>query len=521
MQIFEAILGLLVVAVGLAALARRWSLPYPALLAGLGIVLALLPGMPQIRLDPQLALALFVAPVLLDAAYDTSTRDLRANWLPITTLVVVAVGVTTIAVAVVAKGLVPDLPWAAAIALGAIVAPPDAAAATAVLKHAGLPHRLTQILEGESLFNDATALLIYRLAVASAIGDGWSTTTAIPALLAVVVGSVVAGFVAARVFSSINRRVDDVPTSIVLQFAGTFGVWIVAERIGLSGILTVVAYAMTIARRAPHTTPARVRVPSYAVWETTVFVLNVLAFILIGLQLGPIVGGLSSAERRAYAEVAGAVLGVVVATRLVWVLLYHAVALRLPSTTDSVDPKRADRPTMGGAVLIGWCGMRGIVTLAAAIGLPLGDRPFPGRALILVTAFTVVVGTLILQGLTLKPLLAWLDLHDDGPVEREVERARRDALTAALATLDGDDSKPAKALRFELEELLASRRDDPTGASDPSMPALRRAAVQAARGALKKMRFDETIGDDAYHRVELVLDRTELYAESGQVRTGG
>ena len=515
MQIFETVLVLLVVAVGLAALARRWNAPYPALLAGLGVVLALIPGMPAIGLDPQLALALFVAPVLLDAAYDTSPRDLRDNWVPITTLVVVAVGVTTATVAWTAKWLVPDLPWAAAIALGAIVAPPDAAAATAVLKHASLPHRLTQILEGESLFNDASALLIYRLAVGVAMGSELSAAAAVPMLLAVVVGSVAAGAGVAWLFLKLTRRVDDVPTAIVLQFAGTFGVWIAAERIGLSGILTVVAYAITIARTAPHTTPARIRVPSYAVWETTVFVLNVLAFVLIGLQIGPIIEGLSGDERRSYAQVAGAVLAVCIATRIAWVMLYNT-ALRWKIRRFGLNQRASlTRPTAKGGVLIAWCGMRGIVTLAAALALPAGDHPFPERSLILVTAFTVVLGTLVLQGLTLGPLVRWLGLRDDGPVEREVDAARKASLEAAMRALDGDASKAAKVLRFELEELLSATGDTGPTSPDPRLPVLRKKAVDAARAELQRLRFDDTIGDDAYHRVELVLDRSELYAETG------
>ena len=505
--------ALLVVAVGLAALARRWNVPYPALLAGLGIVLALVPGMPHVVLDPQLALALFVAPVLLDAAYDTSTRDLRANWIPITGLVFIAVGVTTATVAWAAKAMVPELPWSAAIALGAIVAPPDAAAASAVLKQTRLPHRLTQILEGESLFNDATALLIYRMAVATAMGEGLSIGRAVPTLAVVVLGSLVAGFVTARVFRWITLKVDDIPTSIVLQFAGTFGVWVVAERVGLSGILTVVAYAITIARYAPHTTPARIRVPSYAVWETMVFVLNVLAFVMIGLQLGPIIEGLSNDERRTYAQVAAVVLAVVMVSRIVWVMLYNT-AMRWRFAHNGAPPDAPDRPTVRGGILVSWCGMRGIVTLAAALALP---DAFPGRPLILVTAFTVVVGTLILQGLTLPGLLRVLDLRDDGPVEREVHQAREAALRAAVRTLDGNPSEAARSLRFELEELLSTEAEDGSRTpSQPTLPALRQGAVDAARAELKRMRFDDSIGDDAYHRVELVLDRTELYAQSGQ-----
>lgn len=512
MAIFESMVALLVVAVGLAALARRWNVPYPALLAGLGTVLALLPVTPQFALDPQLALALFVAPVLLDAAYDTSTRDLRANWMPITGLVLVAVGVTTATVAWAAKTMVLQLPWAAAIALGAIVAPPDAAAASAVLEQTKLPHRLTQILEGESLFNDATALLVYRIAVAAAMGEGLSIGRAVPTLAVVVIGSLIAGFASARLFSFVMDKVDDIPTSIVLQFAGTFGVWIAAERIGLSGILTVVAYAITIARDAPYTMPARIRVPSYAVWETTVFVLNVLAFVVVGLQLGPIIGGLSSDERRTYALVAAVVLAVVIATRFVWVMLYNA-AIRWREARAGASRKAPGGATVGGGILVSWCGMRGIVTLAAALALPAA---FPSRPLILVTAFTVVVGTLILQGMTLPTLLRWLDLRDDGPVEREVHQAREAALHAALKTLSGDTSKAAGSLRFELGELLSNRAEDGTTTpAHPAMPSLRQAAVDAARAELRRMRSDDAIGDDAYHRVELVLDRTELYAQTG------
>jgi CPA1 family monovalent cation:H+ antiporter len=510
MAIFETVIALLVVSVGLAALARRWHAPYPALLAGLGVVLALVPGTPHVVLDPRLALALFVAPVLLDAAYDTSMRDLKDNWIPIIALVVNAVIVTTVAVALAVKWLAPDLPWAAAIALGAIVAPPDAAAASAILKEAKLPHRLGQILSGESLLNDATALLIYRVAVGMLVGEAMSPFERIPLLVLVVAGSLVFGWALARLFAKVQRHIEDVPTSIVMQFCGTFAVWIAAERIGLSGILTIVAYAVTIARRAPHTTPARIRVPSYAVWETVVFVLNVLAFVLIGLQLRPILEGLSAADQSSYARVAVAVLGVVIVTRLVWVMTFNA---RVRWRFRRLPPERREGgPTIGGGLLVSWCGMRGIVTLAAALALPAG---FPGRPLILVTAFTVVVGTLLIQGLTLRPLLFRLDLHDDGPVEREVAHARGCTLRAALQAIDGDTSESANTLRFELEDLLADGTDDEDGnRRHPTLPLLRQRAVQAARKELKRLRFDHTIGDDAYHRVEVVLDRTELYAEA-------
>ena len=516
MQIFEWILALLAAAVALSALARRWHLPYPALLAALGAGIAFLPGAPTFALEPQLALALFVAPVLLDAAYDASTRDLRENWVPITTLVFVAVGITTVAVACVVKALVPDLPWAAAVALGAIVAPPDAAAAVAVLHETRPPHRILQILEGESLFNDATALLIYRFAVAAATGEGWSASHAAPVLLGTVVGSVVLGVIGAWLVPKVVDRIDDVPTSTVVQFVATFGMWIAAERLHLSGILAVVTFAIVLSRNAPGRMPARIRVPSYAVWSTVVFVLNVLAFVLIGLQVGPILSKLRREEWVAYAEVAFAVLGVVIATRMAWVMLYNAaVRWHIERFGDEQTRAARDRPTPQGGFLIGWCGMRGIVTLAAALALPDGEHPFPGRNLILVTAFTVVLGTLLIQGMTLRPLLRRFDLKDDAPVERETTFARQRVLEAVIAKLDGDPSPAAETLRFEFRELWPDasnrRADDPA----TPLPKLRRDAVQAGRDALNGLMTNDEIGDNAFQQVEAELDRTELYAEAG------
>ena len=324
MLAFEWIIGLLLGAVVLSALARRLKVPYPTFLAIGGMLLAFVPGGPSWTLEPELALALFVAPVLLDAAFDTSLRDLRNNWLPVSTLVLVAVGVTTAAVAVVAHWLRPDMPWAVAIALGAIVAPPDAAAATAILRQVNLPYRIQKILEGESLLNDASALLIYRVAVGLVAAEHMKVHEFVPSVALALFGSLIAGFLFARVWTQITRRITEAPSAIITQFAGTFMVWIVAEHIGLSGILTIVAYAITIARTAPERTPARLRVASYAVWETVVFVLNVLAFILIGMQLNPIWSGLDDEVRFKYCSFAAAILAVVILARIAWVMPYGA-----------------------------------------------------------------------------------------------------------------------------------------------------------------------------------------------------
>src|SRR4030095_10814452 len=306
MKELEELLGLFVAAVILAAVARRVGAPYPVFLALGGALLAFIPGAPSISVPPELMLALFVAPVLLDAAYDTSLRDLRDNWAPVTSLVVVAVGLTTAAVAIVAHMLVPALPWAAAVALGAVVAPPDAVAAIAVLRQLRPPHRLLTILEGESLLNDASALLIYRLAVGAAAASSFSLGAVAPAFLVAVAGSVLVGSALGWIVIRTMDRVQHVPTSIILQFVTTLGVWILAEHIGLSGVLTTVCYAITLARTGPERIPAWMRIPSYAVWDTVVFALNILAFIFIGLQIRPILLGLEAADRVPHLAVAGA-----------------------------------------------------------------------------------------------------------------------------------------------------------------------------------------------------------------------
>src|SRR5688500_4132502 len=244
MEVFEVVIAMLVGGAVLAALERRVGAPYPALVALAGVVLALIPRVPTLVLDPELALALFVAPVLVDAAFDASPRDLRANWRAIASLALGAVVLTVAVVAVVARLLVPGLPWAAAIALGAIVAPPDAAAATTVLKQLRPPHRLLVILEGESLFNDASALLIYRLAVGATMTGFLSGWSVIPTLLVVTVGSIVLGLVLSRRTLMVPTRIHDVASSVWLQFSGTFFVSCFAEQLPLSGIITTVVYVM-------------------------------------------------------------------------------------------------------------------------------------------------------------------------------------------------------------------------------------------------------------------------------------
>jgi Na+/H+ antiporter len=506
---FEQLLVLFVAAVVLAAAARRVGAPYPVFLALGGALLAFLPGAPSFTFPPDLVLALFVAPVLLDAAYDTSLRDLRDNWAPVTGLVVFAVGITTAAVAVVVHALVPTMPWAAAIALGAIVAPPDAVAATAVLRQLRPPHRLLTILEGESLLNDATALLIYRLAVGAAVANSFSIASIAPTFLLAGAGSVVAGLALGWLFLRLIERVQHFPTAIILQFVSTFGVWLLAEHIGLSGVLTTVCYAIALARTAPERTPARIRIPSYAVWDTVIFALNILAFIFIGLQIRPILESLEAGDRARYLAVAGAVLVTVIVVRFAWHMPFNAVVRWWHGRWGFHPPRPMLRPTLGSGLVISWAGMRGIVSLAAALALP---PEFPYRDLIVLTAFSVVLGTLVIQGLTLKPLLRVLDLHDEDPVGQELAAARERALRAALASVAGNESRGAELLRQQFKARLAHETGDAgSGAGQRSAQGdLHRAALQAARQAVLAMRTGDEIGDDAFHRIEEELDWLEM-----------
>ena len=520
MATFEWIIVLLLGAALLAALARRVGAPYPTFLALGGTVLAFVPASPNWTLDPRLALTLFVAPVLLDAAYDTSLRDLRANWRPVAGLAIAAVGTTVLAVAVAARLLVPDMPWPVAIALGAIVAPPDAAAATAVMRQVKLPHRLLKILEGESLLNDASALLVYRLAILTVIAGPIGFASFAPVLLLTVFGSLVAGVAFAYALRPLTNGLRDVPISVIVQFSCTFGVWIAAEAVGLSGILTMVAFAMTMARSGGAQLSARMRVPIFAIWETVVFVLNAFAFVLIGMQLRPIWTRLEAGGAHLDAVVAAAVvLAVTIAARFAWVMSYNAL-MRWRYDRAAVRPAKP-RPTVGGGIVVSWAGMRGIVTLAAAFAIPerLPDgSSFPHRDLILFCAFAVVLGTLVLQGLTMRPLIERIGLSDDDPVGREIRLGRTHAYRALIDAIKDDETLAAKLLRKEygaVVELNTGQAADAPVDEVPGGP-LRRRAIEVARQRAFELRRDDVIGDDAYRVLVQELDWAELSAGGGR-----
>lgn len=499
MVLFESTLTLVLLAVLLLRLTRALPIPYPTVLALAGALVAALPWAPDIAIDPQLALALFIAPALLDAGYDMPPRSLRVVWRPLLALAGMLVAVTAAAVAVLGVAMA-GLPWAAAIALGAIVAPPDAAAASAMLGRFSLPRRTVMVLKGESLLNDAVALLIFTAAVSAATSSA-PLSSIVPELAFAAPGGILAGLALGLAYVKLTPWVAGTLGGRLLEFASTFAIWIVAERLHLSAVLCVVAYAMTIARYLPERTPPNDRVHSYAVWETTIFLLNILAFLLMGLQARAIVTDLGAFELAHALAFAGAVLATVIVVRFVWVMAYNRLVNWFSSVRGNLEP-----PTLGQGVLVGWCGMRGLVTLATALALP---EDFPGRDVILLSALAVVLGTLILQGLTLAPLIRLLRFGRDDSYDREIAGARTALVEAAVAGLDGRNEPQAVRLLEDYRAALA-QEDGPGPRAASDQAAFQRKTIKLKRARLAELRRSGAIEDDVFHALEQELDYSEL-----------
>jgi Na+/H+ antiporter len=500
MELFESVLTLAAVAIALLQVSRRLAVPYPTMLAVAGALVAALPWSPTIAIDPPLALALFIAPALLDAAYDLPPREMMRHWRALLSLAGAAVLLTTAAVAWVAVAL-QGLSLPAAIALGAIVAPPDAAAAAAMLGRLPLPRPMVRVLKGESLLNDAVALLVFSAAVAVGMREG-SVRQQLPSLALAVPGGLVLGLFSGRAYVALAPRLAGTLGGRFFEFVSTFAVWVIAERLHLSAILAVVAFAVVVARHMPSRQSALDRVHSYSVWETTVFVLNVLAFLLIGLQAREIVLRLQASERWEALGFGLLVLAVVIAVRVAWVLGHHRVALWVARRRGETLPAGFRH-----ALLVSWCGMRGLVTLAIALALP---TRFPSRDLIVLAAFTVVLGTLVVQGLTLGPLIRRLRLPPDDSFDRELMGARETLLSAAVASLEDREDEASGRVRAEYElERAANERGGPH-ASHLVRPRL--SSILAQRVRLAELRREGAIDDDVFHALEQELDFAELAA---------
>ena len=515
----ELLLLLLMVAVaGLSILARPLGVPYPILLVLGGLLLGFLPGLPAVELPPELVLVVFLPPLLYQAAFFSTLRDLRADLRAITTTAVGLVLVTMAAVAVTAHALVDGLSWAVAFTLGAIVSPTDALAATAVARRLGAPRRLVTMLEGESLVNDATALVAYRIAVAAAVGGGFVVWEAGLRFVVGVAGGVAVGLIVGWLVAVVRRRLEDPPAEIVLTVVTGYAAYLPAERLEVSGVLAAVTAGLFVGWRAPELASPTTRLLAFSFWEILVYLLNAVLFLLVGLQLQPILEQVTGRSVATLLGLAALVSAVVIAVRFVW-------SFTVPYLVRALDRRPSQVARRVGArqrLISSWSGMRGAVSLAAALALPLetnSGQPFPERELILFVTFGVIFVTLVVQGLTLPALIRRLGVHDDGAEQREELQARLGATDAALARLEelaveewtrDDTVERLRGLyQFRRRRLKARAgifEDD--GYEDRSLAYQRlvRELLEAQRHAIIRLRNQGVISDGVMHRVERELD---------------
>jgi monovalent cation/hydrogen antiporter len=505
-------LALLLAVATMLAIAPTLRIPYPILLVLGGLAIGLVPGMPEFELEPELVFFGVLPPLLYSAAFFTSLRDLRASARPIGLLAGGLVVVTTVGVAVVAHTFIDDLPWSAAFVLGAIVSPTDPLAATSIARRFGVPRKLVTIVEGESLVNDGTGLVLYRVAVAAVLTGSFSAFYTGGLFLVSAGGGIVVGLGVGWLVRQVRRRLDNPPAEITISLLTGYVAFIPAELMGVSAVLAAVTAGVYLGWHTPELTSAQVRLQGLAVWEIVQYLLNALLFVLIGLQLPVVIdalGGFSTSSLLGYAVLVSVT---VIVLRFAWVFaVLHApkwIARRMSNWR--------------GAVFLSWAGMRGAVSLAAALALPLetdAGSPFPGRDLILFLTFSVILATLVGQGLTLPYVIRVLGLEDDGIEDREDAKARIHAAEAALARLEelvGEDwvrddtaERVRGSYRFRTSRYRARFDDEDDGAIESrsqDYQRLRRELLDAERRALVDLRRSGAISNDVWLRVGRDLD---------------
>jgi monovalent cation/hydrogen antiporter len=507
------LLALMVAMTGLTVLARLLGVPYPIPLVLGGLLLGFVPGMPEIELPPELVLVLFLPPLLYQAAFFASPKELLADLRPITLLAVGLVLATTVAVAVTAHALVDGLPWAAAFTLGAIVSPTDPLAATTIARRLGVPRRLVTVLEGESLVNDATALVAYRIAVAVAVGGSFVAWQGGLRFVVGVAGGVAVGLVVGWLAAEARRRLDDPPAEILLSLVTGYAAYLPADRLGVSGVLAAVTAGLYVGWQAPEIASAATRLLGFSFWEVLAYLLNAILFILVGLQLHPILSGVTGHSAAALIGLGALVSVVVIAARIGWGFTVPYLVRLLDRRPSQVARRLGARERL----VIGWSGMRGAVSLAAALALPL--EGFPERNLIVFLTFAVIFVTLVVQGMTLPLLIHRLGVRGDGVEEREELRARLTATGAALARLDelaaedwtrDDTIERMRGMydyrRRRLKARAGKIEDD--GYEDRSLAYQRlvRELLDAQRHAVVGLRNQGVIGNDVMHRLEREFD---------------
>lgn len=525
----KIIILLLIAVLALTTIARKLAIPYPILLVIGGLVLSFIPGLPTVRLNPDLIFLVFLPPLLWAAAYFTSWRDFRANVRPITLLAVGLVMVTAAAVASVAHTAFPGLSWAGAIVLGAIVSPPDAVSATAIMKQLHLPRRAVTILEGESLVNDATALVLYRAALVAAVtGTFEFSNTVMDFFLAATMGIAV-GVIVGIVSCWVLRLTEDSFSEIAITLLAPYIAWVLAEQAHASAVLACVAGGLYIRQHFSAIVAPITRIQSRAVWDLLVFILNGVIFILIGLQLDTLREAIPSSQLGSLTVNGMLVSATAIMVRLVWV----PVAAWVPRWVSSSLRRRDPMPSWSNLFVIGWSGMRGVVSLAAALALPLttaAGTPFPFRAEIILIAFMVILVTLVLQGLSLPLLIRLLDLDEDRSIEYEERLARERAATAALDILDAmtseewpvpdhiDQLRTHYGRRLQRNVDIEAINTECTKVVTEAFRRLRHETLTAERLAVITLRNDGVISDEILHRLEYELDVEALRIGIGELR---
>jgi Na+/H+ antiporter len=520
------VVGLLVAVAGLSAIARRLSLPYPIVLVLGGALLGFVPGLPEVRLDPEVVLLVFLPPLLYGSSIFANFNDFRGDlrWLALNTvgLVLATMGV----VAWVAHTLVPGLPWAAAFVLGAIVSPTDPLAAATIMRRLGVPRRLVSAVEGEGLFNDATALVAYRVAVAAVVAGSFSLAEAGLRFVLGAAGGVVIGLVVGWVVAELRQRTTDTQVSVTISLLTGYAAFVPADAVGASGVLAAVTAGLYMGIRAPRILPVGPRLQGAFVWDIVDFLVNAVLFLLIGLQLRAVVEGLSGYSASALGGYALAVTAVVVGVRLVWFF-------SVPYLVFAVDRRPAQQARRAGArgrFLVAWSGMRGAVSLAVALALPLttaAGGPFPGRDLIVFLTFVVILFTLVGQGLSLPAVIRRLQISDGGADADEELHARLVATKAALGQIDalaGEDwtrdetVERVRAWYEDRKRRLAARagKIQDEGYEDRSVAyqEMVRLVLAAQREALLGMRRDGKLSNETMNRILRELDLEESRLET-------
>ncbi len=516
--------GLLVAIAGLGALARRLSIPYPIVLVVGGALFGFIPGLPAVKLDPSVVLVVFLPILVYSSAFYANLGDIRASLRGITLSSVGLVLVTMTVVAFVAHALA-GLPWAAAFALGAVISPTDPLAAGLIMRSLNVPRPLVSAAEGEGLFNDATALVAFRVAVTAVVTGTFSLAHATVALVADAAGGVAIGLAVGWVIAEIRKRTPDPQVSITISLVSGYAAFVPATAVGASGVLAAVTTGIYMGVRGPSIIPARVRLQGNATWDILDFTINSALFVLVGLELRTIVESLSGYSMGTLLGWALAIAGVTVLTRVVW---FFTVPYAIRAL-DRRPSQRGRRVPARNRFLLGWIGMRGAVSLAAALSLPLtveGGAPFPDRDLILFLTFAVIFVTLVVQGLSLPAVISRLHISDDGAAESEEIKARLVATKAALAQIDAlaqedwtrDDTMERMRNAYEYRKRRLSARagkieDD--GYEDRSLAYQQ--AVQmvlgAQRDALVELRREGTISNETMNRVIRELDLEESRLE--------